>query len=156
MLLLESCQVSLVLACWLLQKRLKILYYRYVDVRHMIQDCAQTVLHMLQCVPWVCLAGLVIHGQIVVELCGLVGCCSLHLYRLHSQSERLGILWAVLPIVVSCVLWWTSCSLEAFDWGFRLLISNEVWGGVLTLKVVWWLFLCVNVFDHSLFTILIV
>ena len=50
----------------------------------------------------------------------------------------------------------SSCSLETLDWGFRLLISDKVWGGVLTLKVVWGLFLCVNVFDCSLFTILIV
>ena len=92
LLLLESCQVSLVLSCWSLQKWLGILCYRYVDVGHMIQDCVQTVLHMLRCALWVCLAGLVIHGQIVVELCELVGCCSQLLYQLHSQSERLGIL----------------------------------------------------------------
>ena len=50
----------------------------------------------------------------------------------------------------------SSCSLEAFDWGFRLLIGDEIRGGVLTLKVVWGLFLRVYVFDCSLFTILIV
>ena len=74
------------------QKWLGILYYQYVDVGNMIQDYAQNVLHILQCVPWVCLAGLVIHGLTVVELCRLVGCCSQLLYQLHSQSERLGIL----------------------------------------------------------------
>ena len=37
-------------------------------------------------------SGLVIHGQIIVELCGLVGCCSQLLYQLCSQSEGLGIL----------------------------------------------------------------
>ena len=77
LLLPESCQVSLVLSCWLLQKWLGMLCYQYVDVGHMIQDCVQIVLHMLQCVPWVYLAGLVIPGQIVAEPCGLVGCCSL-------------------------------------------------------------------------------
>ena len=50
----------------------------------------------------------------------------------------------------------SSCSLEAFDWGFRLLIGDEVRGGVLTLEVVWGLFLHVYVFDCSLFIILIV
>ena len=74
---LESCQVSLVLSCWLLQKWLGTLYYQCVDVRHMIQDCEQTVHHMLQCVLRGDLAGLVIPSQIIVEPCGLVGCCSL-------------------------------------------------------------------------------
>ena len=74
------CQVSLVLLGWLLQKWLETLCYQYVDVGHMIQDCAQTVLHMLRCVPLVCLVGLVIHGQIIAELCELVGCHSQLLY----------------------------------------------------------------------------
>ena len=50
----------------------------------------------------------------------------------------------------------SGCSLETFDGGFRLLIGDKVWGGVLTLEVVWGLFLHINVLDCSLFTILIV
>ena len=86
LLLLGFCQVLTVLVCWLLQKRLEILCYRYVDVGHMIQDCAQTVLHMLRCALLVCLVGLVIPGLVVV-LCGLVGCCSQLLCRLHSLKD---------------------------------------------------------------------
>ena len=33
------CQVLMVLACWLLRRRLGILYYLCVDAGHMIQDC---------------------------------------------------------------------------------------------------------------------
>ena len=88
LLLPGSCQVSLVLSCWLLQKRLETLCDQYVDVGHMIQDCAQTVLHMLQCALLACLAGLVIPGLVVDVLCGLVECCSQLLCRLRSQSER--------------------------------------------------------------------
>ena len=73
------------------------LYYQCVDVRHMILDCAQTVLHMPQCVPLVDLGGLVIPDQIAVELCGLVGCCNQLLCRLHSQSEEFGTLETGLP-----------------------------------------------------------
>ena len=62
--------------------------YLCVGVRHMIQDYAQTVLHMPRCVPWVCLAGIVILFQIVVVPCGLVGCCSQLLYRFHSLFVR--------------------------------------------------------------------
>ena len=92
LLLPGSCQVLLVLSYWLLQKWLEALCYQYVDVGHMIQNCAQTVLHMLRCALWACLAGLVIPGQVIVELCELVGCCSQLLCQLHSQSERIGIL----------------------------------------------------------------
>ena len=49
-----------------------------------------------------------------------------------------------------------GCSLETLDGGFCLLIGDKIWGGALTLEVVWGLFLCVNVFDCSLCTILIV
>ena len=58
--------------------------------------------------------------------------------------------------VLALNMMYSGCSLEALDWGFCLLIGDKVWGGVLTLKVVWGLLLCVNVLDHSLFTILIV
>ena len=60
------CQVLLVLECWLLQRRLGTLYYLCVDVRHMIQDCIQTVLHRLQCVLLIYLGGVVILDQIAV------------------------------------------------------------------------------------------
>ena len=52
----------------------------------------------------------------------------------------------------------SGCSLETLDGGFRLFIGDKVWGGVFTLEVVGGggLFLHVNVFDRSLFTILIV
>ena len=96
----ESCQVSLVLSCWLLQKQLGMLYCQCVGVRHMIQDCVQTVLYMLQCVLRVGLAGLVILDQIIVGLCGLVGCCSQLLCRLHSQSGGFGSLETALPTKV--------------------------------------------------------
>ena len=43
-------------------------------------DYAQTVHCMLQFVPWIDLEFLVILDEIVVELCGLVECCSLLLY----------------------------------------------------------------------------
>ena len=66
----------------------------------MILDYAQTVHRMLQFVPWVDLQFLVIPDQIVAELCGLVGCCSLLLYQLCSQSERLGTLDTELPTMV--------------------------------------------------------
>ena len=51
---------------------------------------------------------------------------------------------------------YSGCSLEAFDGCFCLLISDILEGCVLTLKVVWGLFFCVNVLDCSLFTILTV
>ena len=60
LLLPGPCQVLLVLEWWLLQRQLGILCNQCVEVRHMIQDYAQNVLHMPQCVPWVGLAGLVI------------------------------------------------------------------------------------------------
>ena len=66
----------------------------------MIQDCEQTGLHMLQYVLNVDLAGLVTPGQIIVELCGLEGCCNLLLCQLHNQSGRLGTLETVLSIEV--------------------------------------------------------
>ena len=85
------CQVLSVLACWLLQKRLGTLYYRCVGVRHMIQDCVQTVLHRPRCALLICLGGLVILGLVFVEPCGLVGCCSQPQCPLHSWFARLGL-----------------------------------------------------------------
>ena len=66
----------------------------------MILDYAQTVHRMLQFVHWVGLEFLVIPDQIVAELCRLAGYCSQLLYRLHSQSERLGTLETELPTMV--------------------------------------------------------
>ena len=80
------------------------LYYQHTGARHMSLDYAQTVHHIPQSVPWVDLEFLVIPDQVVVELCGLVGCYSLLLCQLHSQSERLEIPETVLPTVVWCVL----------------------------------------------------
>ena len=50
----------------------------------------------------------------------------------------------------------SGCSLETLYGVFCLLIGDKVWGGLLSLEVVWGLFLHINVFDCSLFTILIV
>ena len=65
---------------WLLQIWLGMLCYHYADVRHMILDYAQTVLCMVQFVPWVDLVFFVIPDQIVAELGQLAGCCSQLLY----------------------------------------------------------------------------
>ena len=98
LLLLGFCEVSVVLSCvGYFKNGLETLCYRYVDVGHMIQDCAQTVLHMLRCELLVYLVGLVIPGLVVVLLCGLVEYCSQLLYRLRSQSEIFVVPWTVIP-----------------------------------------------------------
>ena len=79
--------------------------YQHASVRHMSLNCAQTVHHMPQSALWVHLEFLVIPDQIVAELCGLVGYCSLLLCWLHSQSERIGTPETVLPTVVWYVLY---------------------------------------------------
>ena len=149
----ESCQVSLVMSCWLLQKWLGMLYCQCVGVRHMIQDCVQTLLHMLQCVLRVGLAGLVIPGQIVIGLFW-TGRMLLPAPVLTLQSVwRIWEPWDCAThkgLICSVSFPWivvdSSCSLEAFDGGFCLLIGDIVGGGVFTLKVVWRLLFCFNVF----------
>ena len=53
------------LSCWLLQICLEILCYQCVDVRHMIQDYTQIVLHKPQFALWHDLEFLVIPDQII-------------------------------------------------------------------------------------------
>ena len=56
---------------------LGMLYCQYAGAKHMSLGCVLPGHHMPQFVPWVDLEFLVIPGQIVFVLCGLVGYCSL-------------------------------------------------------------------------------
>ena len=51
---------------------------------------------------------------------------------------------------------YSGCSLEAFDGCLCLFVGDIIRGCVLTLKVIWMLLFCFNVFDCSLFIVLIV
>ena len=125
-------------------------------------DYTQTVHHMPQFVPWVDLEFLVIPDWIIAEICGLVGCCSLLLYQFHSQSERLGLLrldylqWSDVFCVSIVHVMYLGCSLETLDWCFQLVICKVIRGCVVTLGIVWILFVHFYVFDLSLATVLVV